>query len=155
MSWRGRSKEDREFESARRAAESLNSAMAGGSYAPKEEVPKMRCVLEPLSTKDDAKEDDSVNEVLVLRWLGVSVILDRTGWDLMKEADVVGRDHILDNIDPPPSDGLWICECFVEDAGASDWGGGARDVSIGGTWRPATKEEAESFRAEDNAWAHR
>lgn len=150
MSWRGRSK-DREFESARRAAESLNSAMAGGSYV-SEEKPKMRPALEPLSTNGDAKEDDSV---LVLRWLGVSVILDRTGWDLMKEADAVGRDHVLDNIDPPPSDGLWICECFVEDAGASDWGGGARDVSIGGTWRPATKEEVESFKTEDNAWAHR
>ena len=152
MSWRGRSKDDRDFESAKRAAEILNSAMAGGSYAPKED--KMRYVLEPLNDTEE-KDDDSVNEALVLRWLGVSVILDRTGWDLMKEAEVVGQDHVLDNIDPPPSDGLWICECFVEDVGASDWGGGARDVSIGGKWRPATKEEVESFKTEDNAWAHR
>jgi len=152
MSWRGRSKDDRDFESAKRAAESLNSAMAGGPYAPKED--KTRYVLEPLNDTEE-KEDDSVNEALVLRWLGVSVILDRTGWDLMKEAEAVGQDHVLDNIDPPPSDGLWICECFVEDAGASDWGGGARDVSIGGKWRPATKEEVESFKTEDNAWAHR
>jgi hypothetical protein len=150
-----------EFDVAKRAAESLNSAMAGGSYAPKEDkfdIDKMRAEMnsfKPLSEDAEEKEDDSVNEALVLRWLGVSVILDRTGWDLMKEAEAVGQDHVLDNIDPPPSDGLWICECFVEDAGASDWGGGARDVSIGGKWRPATKEEVESFKTEDNAWAHR
>lgn len=90
-----------EFDVAKRSFESLNSAMAGGSYAPKEDkfdIDKMRAEMnsfKPLSEDSEEKEDDSVNEALVLRWLGVSVILDRTGWDLMKEADAVGRDHVL------------------------------------------------------------
>jgi hypothetical protein len=86
------------------------------------------------------------SKALVLYWLGVQVILDWEGTDLLDEAKDVGEADILANVDNPPSDGLWVCECARVDDGASDWGHGMRDTVIEGTWRAPTVAEVEYLR---------
>lgn len=99
---------------------------------------------------DDGQEastpDREPSKALVLRWLGVTVIMDWEGLDLIDEAKVVGELHILDDAGNPPGDGLWVYECSRVDAGASDWGQGLRDTAIEGTWRAPTVAEVEYFK---------
>ena len=47
----------------------------------------------------DAVEDVRPNQALVMRWLGVSIILDWFGADLAHEAQAVGEDNILENVE--------------------------------------------------------